>query len=602
MMTTMNTRIYPNWEQLNNLKSPLTNGERSLADFLDANLPEDWEIYVQPYFNGDRPDIVILHPKVGIVIYEVKDWSLSLYKNESVNKGNMTWYETKVKDKSGVLQKIPHPIKQVERYRDNLLHYMPRVAQEVDENFKKISVLKIGIYFHNATTQEARDFISNYKEKHCLVFGFDALQRDNLIEIVPDIGRSSSYYMTEHWEKEIRFWLIPPYHFIEQGQPIILSSEQKRHISPSPQQHQRLRGVAGSGKTLVIAQRAANLISLNKKVLVVSYNITLWHHIKDQVSRARLSFNWDKIEFNHLHGFCKNYLYENNIDFPKNIKNDLDNENYFFDETVPSLIIESMKKGNNVKSRMYDAILIDEAQDYVQKYYDMLCLFLSDNDEVLLVADEKQNIYERDISWVDKMQGTKFRGRWRELKESYRLSIPVIKRANDFAKDYLPEVGLFPEPSVNQKDMFDTPFLIWRNIDKDRDVCYFLLQTYEWLTKTKNISPSDIVILIPTHVEGNSVKLFFEEKNIKVNDVFEPKRGDKRHKHSFWMGDSRLKMSTIHSFKGWELSNIVFLTPDREWSNIDYLMYVAITRTVKNLIVLNRLEKYTSYGDTWQYS
>ena len=69
------------------------------------------------------------------------------------------------------------------------------------------------------------------------------------------------------------------------------------HIESSPGQHQRLRGVAGSGKTLVIAQRAANLASQGKKVLVVTYNITLWHFIRDHISRARFGFRWDQIEF-----------------------------------------------------------------------------------------------------------------------------------------------------------------------------------------------------------------------------------------------------------------------------------------------------------------
>jgi len=35
------------------------------------------------------------------------------------------------------------------------------------------------------------------------------------------------------------------------------------------------------------------------------------------------------------------------------------------------------------------------------------------------------------------------------------------------------------------------------------------------------------------------------------------------HKKAFYMGDSRLKMSTIHSFKGWELANIVLFIPKR---------------------------------------
>lgn len=120
----MSLRIYPNWEQLNELKTPPTEGELALAKFLDQNLPNRWEIYVQPYLNGDRPDIVILHPNIGMMIFEVKDWNLDIYKSEKTaffdkkqNK-NIVYYECYVKDKNE-WQKIPYPIKQIERYRNN---------------------------------------------------------------------------------------------------------------------------------------------------------------------------------------------------------------------------------------------------------------------------------------------------------------------------------------------------------------------------------------------------------------------------------------------------------------------------------------------------
>jgi hypothetical protein len=48
-----------------------------------------------------------------------------------------------------------------------------------------------------------------------------------------------------------------------------------------------------------------------------------------------------------------------------------------------------------------------------------------------------------------------------------------------------------------------------------------------------------------------------------VNHVFEDDYDKKihRHKKAFWMGDSRLKMSTIHSFKGWEVPNVIVVIP-----------------------------------------
>lgn len=592
-------RIFPSWEEIDKLKTPLTDGEYTLAKFFDTYLPVEWEIYLQPYLNGDRPDIVLLNPNVGLVIYEIKDWNLDIYKSEEQifldkkqNK-NIVYYQSSVLISQGDWQKIPNPISQIERYRKNLLLYLPQLATLIDENQKRLASLKMGIYFHKSSTIKAQKFIPNFEEKYCLLFGNDKLNKEHLNEICPDINVNKSYVMNNYWANQIRFWLKPPFHSIEQGQPIVLSDEQKRHILPSEKQHQRLRGAAGSGKTLIIAQRGANLASIGKKILVVTYNITLWHHIRDNISRARYNFDWEQFEFNHFHGFCKNYLYENDIAFPDSDDSDA---NDYLDNKIPELIIESMINKKNKKKRCYDAILIDEGQDYSKKYYEMLCKFLTANDEVFLVADEKQNIYSRELSWLENMQGTKFKGRWRELNQSYRLPFSILKQANKFAKKFLPDIGLIPEPI--QGELFGPKF-IWRNIDITLPL-EKLLKAFEWLTKKQNISPSDIVILLPTHKEGLQVKQYFENKNIKVNDVFEEEKGNKRNKHSFWMGDSRLKMSTVHSFKGWELQNIILVTPDNEeYPNIDFLMYIAITRVRENIIVFNRVEKYNEFGESW---
>lgn len=602
------SRIFPNWEQISQLKSPLTDGELALLKFLDTHLPPKWEIYNQPFLNGDRPDIVILHPEIGIMIFEVKDWNLVLYTTEETEyfdpktKKTIKYYQSYVLDKNHERQKIINPIKQVERYRDNLFQYLPQLANAIDENYKRLSALKVALYLHNATTYQAQEFIPMHDKQHCIIFGRDDLNINNIRNIVPDYNREKSAFINNYWAQEIRFWLMPPYHAIEQGQKIILSSEQKRHIDTAPHQHQRLRGVAGSGKTLVIAQRAANLAFNGKKILVVTYNITLWHFIRDAISRARYGFSWELIEFNHIHGFCKNYLYENDIPFPT-----LEgSKNQFLDDIVPELVIASMKRGKNEKNRQYDAILIDEGQDFTKKYYDMLQLFLTENDEVFLVADERQNIYSRELAWLQNMQGTKFKGRWRELKESYRLPIPILHEANRFAENFLPETDFIPEPFNKQSEFqlsserIFLPHLLWRNIETSQLPLERTYKAFEWLTKKHGIHPSEIVIMLPTHKEGVRMKQYFVNKNIGVNDVFEEEKGDKRHKQSFWMGDSRLKMSTIHSFKGWELTNVILVTPDNdEYPAIDELMYIAITRTRENLIIFNRLSKYEEYGKIW---
>ena len=68
--------IDPPRHSLDQLLTPLTDGERQLIHLFDKKLAVGWEIYIQPYLNGLRPDIVLLHPAVGVAVFEVKDWDL----------------------------------------------------------------------------------------------------------------------------------------------------------------------------------------------------------------------------------------------------------------------------------------------------------------------------------------------------------------------------------------------------------------------------------------------------------------------------------------------------------------------------------------------
>jgi superfamily I DNA/RNA helicase len=67
-------------------------------------------------------------------------------------------------------------------------------------------------------------------------------------------------------------------------------------------------------------------------------------------------------------------------------------------------------------------------------------------------------------------------------------------------------------------------------------------------------------------------------------------------KYHFWYDRGTLKLSTIHSFKGWE-ANTLFLILEEQFDGSDFmtsfeeLIYTAITRSKTNLVVLN-------YGNT----
>ena len=68
--------FYPSIETIIKLKVPPTEGERTLLDFLGRMLDDSYEVYFNPYLNGDRPDVLIMREGNGVLVIEVKDWNL----------------------------------------------------------------------------------------------------------------------------------------------------------------------------------------------------------------------------------------------------------------------------------------------------------------------------------------------------------------------------------------------------------------------------------------------------------------------------------------------------------------------------------------------
>ncbi|MBT7377134.1 MAG: hypothetical protein HN820_03145, partial [Candidatus Marinimicrobia bacterium] len=110
---------------------------------------------------------------------------------------------------------------------------------------------------------------------------------------------------------------------------------------------------------------------------------------------------------------------------------------------------------------------------------------------------------------------------------------------------------------------------------------------------------NDIVLLVPSNIQGKELREFLEIKGVKVMDSF-----SRNSKFAFSLLkdsdqiDDFIKITTIYSFKGWEMPHVIILT---ELDNVftdtsNFLMYTALTRTLNSLFVVNRLTEYISFG------
>ncbi len=619
------SRIYPTWEQLSTLKSPLTDGEKVLVKYLDNYLPKDqnwtkeqklsdyngWLIFVQSFLNGSRPDVVAFNPFVGVIIYEVKDWNPKNYSwSEFIDEKGKKHKILKVSDSRGDYE-IKRPDLQVKHYKEKIIgQLVPIIGEEIDKNSLNYGLIKTGLYFHKCTTDIAIEKfgfpIPDKDLKYFPIIGYDGLREENLLNIVPEVKYSTSKFWKREWNEDIIFWLYPPYHSLDQGIPLRLKGKQLE-IAEAKSGHYRVRGVAGSGKTQALAYRAGLLASEGKNVLIITFNITLWHYIKDMIQRSPFAFRWDKITFSHFHGFCKDKLNEFDLRWPKSGSDSETELEQFFKTVVPNAVIRAIQSKEYQK---YDAILIDEGQDYHFEWYHMLSsYFLTPRDEMVVVCDKKQNIYDRELDWLDKRvtrQGLeKFTEPYIDLTTSYRMPAKVAVMSNEFSELFEMNQELKVGKIEGAPVLFHSQHIVWLNIEDKQWLDYIHKSFLRF--KKEGYNPTDMVILLPNHKYGQECVSFFKNMNIEVNHVFESETEGTYHPHkkAFYMGDSRLKMSTIHSFKGWELPNIIlYIPPSSPESNkrLDSIVYTAITRTRENLIVLNANKRYSEFGEKFPKS
>lgn len=548
-----------------------TKGEAYLCKLLDEYLPRDIEIYIQPEFDGNRPDIVLLNQKYGVFIIEVKDWKL-----ERFYRKDGKFY--KKFDNSQI--QIADPKVQIERY-----YY--RLAEAANIEKDDISLL---LFFYNSNTAAVRNFLETKQQS---IFGYDGA-----------LGFVKSFYSfrTKNLEQDkldrLRKILKPYFHKREYGIEVKLNQQQKNLIEHKPNTWQRARGVAGSGKTFVIARRAANIASNGLRVLVVCYNKTLKNYIKFQIQKAYENFYWDCIDILHFHDFIGHFVGENDGDISFETP---------FDEWESKIIGQAnqiLRNDENRKQRQYDAILIDEAQDFKKEWFDLLTKFLSENNEILLMADDKQNVYERHISWLVDMKG--FSGRWNELKASIRQQeLPdIIIKANEFSnlflKEYLaknPDKTLGFELNLTidlREKLVGFASLFWKDIFEINDETFNeIYKAYEYLT-INGVENENIVILLPSVKMGDMVVKFLHKKGFEVEHTFE-----KWAKENFDLQSDKLKISTIESFKGLEMDAVIYVSDEQDNIKKDIETYIAITRAKSYLIVFNQTEKYRSYGAKW---
>jgi hypothetical protein len=201
----------------------------------------------------------------------------------------------------------------------------------------------------------------------------------------------------------------------------ILDREQERLARRLDGGYRVIRGVAGSGKTLVLVYRARSLAESfpNWKILLTCYNICLSKALEQEVRLRSQSKGQANIEVRHIDSVAAQILNRAGLRTPRaETPDDW--------ARLRKMALETLRRHRDLAA--YDAVFVDEGQDFDGLGLDLAWALLRDGrDHFVIALDAAQNIYRKRARWNP--PGLTARGRTTLLRTNYRNTKEILEFA-----------------------------------------------------------------------------------------------------------------------------------------------------------------------------
>jgi len=363
-------------------------GEIKVFEALRDGLSDEWEAYhsaswvVRDHAEGAKDgeiDFVLCHPDEGIVCLEVKGGGLECRYGE--------WYRLE----NGRRERMRDPFTQAIDHTWALR----RKIDEVDGWRAKELVVVHAVALPDVTVHE-------------LALAPDApreilLDRSDVRDIGPAFERMLAFHRGSREKRRppgpdgvamVRELLAPVVQievpmaerFLEEESALITLTHQQSVELARLRRNQRMvvYGCAGSGKTMLAVEHARRLARDGRKVLFVCFNKGLAEHLK-------ASEKGSGVDFSTFHGLCGRLAHSAKVKLPHFAKGEEPPPEYY-GEVLPNALVEAVVE----LGPQYDALLVDEAQDLHDAWYEALTGTLHDDAKaaIWLFMDDNQRIYE----------------------------------------------------------------------------------------------------------------------------------------------------------------------------------------------------------------
>ena len=610
----------------NQVKHKMTAGEKRVAEILRTQLDDACMVWYDIPVGKKRryPDFVILHPRRGLLFLEVKDWKTTTFKNISNT-------SAQILTPKGMSTEA-NPLVQARAYSMEVINMLQadKALQQIEGLHK--GRLKIP-YGHGVV-------LSHIPRKNM----FAALAADAREKVLPDhlvLYQEDLHDGVDAETIQEQLWGMFPYQFGEalsaaevdrvrwhlfpeiridamalQGQlfaeePLAETVEtvfkrpvnsetvdtdvQSEHIPDvikvmDMQQeqlarnlgsgHRVIHGVAGSGKTLILAYRCQYLaLQATKPILVLCFNVTLAAKLRAMMVSKGLG---DKVQALHFHDWCAEQLRQHEVAV-------MEGEGKIFDRQVDS-VLQAVADGR-IPTEQYGAILIDEGHDFAAEWLQVVTQMLDREEEsLLLLYDDAQSIYRRGgLNFTLSSVGIKAQGRTSILRLNYRNSREILAFAAAFANAYWQNQDVQDEDQIpviapEAAGISGPEPVVYQCVDFASEAEKAVKCIQAW--QKKGLALNKVAILAYTKDQAKQVSEALVAQGIDTQLLLAS-----RSKKAYQPHNNSVAIMTLHSSKGLEFSHVVVMGVGQMGKTADRIsadarvLYVGLTRAQRALVV-----------------
>ncbi len=333
----------------------------------------------------------------------------------------------------------------------------------------------------------------------------------------------------------------------EAEQIVELTREQYRVLDHlNRQRRAKICGCAGSGKTMLAAEKARRLGARGFKVLLTCYNRLLEARLKKQL---RAQSNVTVLRF---HAVCEEFAKR-----AKTLPPRPDDQTYY------AALPDALERALETEATRYDAIIIDEGQDFRSAWWKSVLRLLQDPADGILYIfyDDNQRIYSRERAMP--IEGEAF-----PLTRNCRNTRHIHQAVTQFYKSQEQPEAAGPVGAPIEYHWYETADELRALVD---DILVRLIDK-------EKIPANEIVVLTAVN-ERSALSGRANFRGPVLTRTYPPP-------------DGQVNWTTISAFKGLEASVAILAEMDQawltQWKQVDFdrLLYVGCSRPKHQLVVL----------------